>query len=197
MRRTTSGLGIVLAAALAVPAVAQPAGVEVAGSAPGYVEMAKTVNATGSIAAIDKATREVTLKGDGGKELTVTAGPAVKNFDKLKVGDRVELQIVRSLALELKKGSTAVVARDETMEAVGAAPGENPHGAIGRQVTVTAEIIALDAENRVVTLEGPKHTVELEIADPAQFESMAVGDRIEATYTEAVAVAVTPAGSAP
>lgn len=193
MRRAMSVSGIVLAVALALPALAQPAGVEVAGSAPGYAEVSNTVNLSGSIAAIDKATRQVTLKGDGGKELTVTAGPAVKNFDSLKVGDRVGLQIVKSLTLELKKGSKAVVSRDDTMEAVGAAPGENPNAAIGRQVTVTAEVTALDAENQVVTLKGPQHSVDLEIADPAQFKLISVGDRVEATYTEAVAVAVTPA----
>jgi len=193
MHRAMSGLGIVLAASLAVSALAEPAGVEVEGSAPGYAEVSSTVNLTGSIAAIDEKTREVTLKGEGGKELAVTAGPAVRNFDKLKVGDRVEVQIVKSLTLELKKGSTAVVSREDTAEAVGAAPGENPNGAIGRQVTIMAEVTAVDAKNRVVTLKGPEHSVDLEIADPEQFRLIAVGDRVEATYTEAMAVAVMPA----
>ena len=46
---------------------------------------------TATITAIDKATRDVTLKGPQGNEMTVTAGPEVKNFEKLKVGDQVNL----------------------------------------------------------------------------------------------------------
>jgi hypothetical protein len=35
--------------------------------------------------------------------------------------------------------------------------------------------------------------VDLHIADPEQFKRVAKGDQVEATFTEAVAVAVTPA----
>lgn len=56
-----------------------------------------------------------------------------------------------------------------------------------------AEVIALDAENQLVTLKGPRRAVDLEVHDPEQFKLIAVGDRIEATYTEAVAVSIAPA----
>jgi hypothetical protein len=36
----------------------------------------------------------------------------------------------------------------------------------------------------------------LKVRDPEQFKRIAVGDQIEATYTEAVAVAVNPAADA-
>jgi hypothetical protein len=42
--------------------------------------------------------------------MTVTAGPEVKNFDKLKVGDQVDLQYIEALTLELKKGGGMAVA---------------------------------------------------------------------------------------
>jgi ribosomal protein L6P/L9E len=63
----------------------------------------------------------------------------------------------------------------------------------GRQVTIVAEVVDVNAQTQVVTLKGPQRTVELKVKDPAQFKLVAKGDRVEATYTEAVAIAVTPA----
>ena len=64
---------------------------------------------------------------------------------------------------------------------------------MGRQVTVVGDVIAVDAATSTVTVRGPKRTVELKVQDPAQLKLIAKGDQIEATFTEAVAIAVTPA----
>jgi len=47
----------------------------------------------------------------------------------------------------------------------------------------------------VVTLKGPQRTVELKVRDPEQFKLIKKGDQVQATYTEAVAIAVTPAAA--
>ena len=69
----------------------------------GAVTFGETVELQGIITAIDKNTRAVTIKGGSGNELTITAGPQVKNFRKIKVGDLVTLNYVAALGLELKK----------------------------------------------------------------------------------------------
>ena len=192
MRTLIGTIGFAVVTALTFPAAAQT-GAAVVTKAPGAVGVAQTVKATATITAIDKATRAITLKGPQGKEVRLIAGDQVKNFAQLKVGDRVNLEYVEALTLELKKGSTAPVARTEQAAMAGAKPGETPMGAGGRQVKVTAEVVGLDPNTQVVTLRGPKRTVELRVPDPAQFKLVAMGDRVEATYTEALAVAVEPA----
>ena len=162
------------------------------GTAPGKAMAAQTVKIAATITAIDKATRDVTLKGPQGNELTVTAGPLVKNFDMLKVGDSVDLQYVEALTLELKKGGGMAVARTEQAGAVGAKAGATPGGAVGRQVTIVADVVAVDAAKQTITLKGPKQTVDLRVPDPAQFKLVAKGDQVEAKYTQAVAIAVEP-----
>jgi Cu/Ag efflux protein CusF len=185
-------IALAAAAVLAAPVLAQTGGGVVA-TAPGKAVIAETVKITATITAIDKATRDVTLKGPQGNELTVTAGPDVKNFDQLKVGDQVALQYVEALSLELKKGGGAKVAKTEKTDAVAAKKGEAPGGAAGRQVTVVADVVALDPAKQIVTLKGPKQTVNLRVPDPAQFKNIAKGDQVEATFTQAMAVAVEPA----
>jgi hypothetical protein len=192
MQKLLVALGFVVVAGIAAPVGAQT-GAVVAGKAPGMVGVAQTVNLTATITAIDKATRDVTLKGPQGNEVTVTAGPEVKKFDSLKVGDQVDVQYVEALTLELKKGGGMVVARTEQKAAAGAKPGEAPGGAVGRQVTIVADVVAVDAAKQVITLKGPKRTVDLKVPDPEQFKRIAKGDQVEATFTQALALAVEPA----
>ena len=84
------------------------------------------------------------------------------------------------------------VAKTEKADAVAASKGAPPAGAVGRQVTIVADVVAVDPAKQLVTLKGPKQTVNLRIADPAQFRNIAKGDQVEATFTQAVAVAVQP-----
>ena len=192
MLRSFIAAGFAAAVAFTSSAGAQTGGAAVA-TAPGKAAVAQTVKLTATITAIDKAARDVTLKGPQGNEVTITAGPQVKNFDAMKVGDKVDVEYVEALTLELKKGGGLVVARTEKAGAVGAQPGQQPAGAVGRQVTVVANVVDVDAAKQTVTLKGPQRTVELRIPDPEQFKRIAKGDQVEATYTQALALAVEPA----
>ena len=57
---------------------------------------------------------------------------------------------------------------------------------------MVGDVIKLDAATQTVTVKGPERTVDVNARDPEQFKLIAVGDQIQATYTEAVAVEVTP-----
>ena len=190
MHRKFIVYAIATSVALSWPAFAQT-GAVMAGSAPGAVGVAQTVKVNATITAIDKATRDVTLKGPQGNEATITAGPQIKNFDSLKVGDQVEAEYVEALTLELKKGGGMAVARTETAGATKATPGQ-PGVAVGRQVTIVADVVGVDATKQIVTLKGPQRTVELKVPDPEQFKRIAKGDQVEAVYMQALAIAVTP-----
>ena len=168
-------------------------GATVVGSAPGAAAVAQTVKVTATITAIDRAKREFTVKGPQGREVVLFAGPEVKNFAQMKVGDQVNAEYVEALTLELKKGGGKVVARTEQAGAAGAKAGERPAGLVGRQVTIVADVVDVNAATQMVTLRGPQRTVELQVRDPEQFKLISKGDQVEATYTEAVAIGVTPA----
>jgi len=192
MKRLAISIALVFSAVLAGPVAAQTATTTV-GTAPGMGTAAQTVKFTATITAIDAATRDITLKGPKGNELTVTAGPEIKNFANMKVGDQVNVDYLESLTLELKKGGGLIVQRTAKDGMAGAVPGAKPAGAAGRQVTIVADVVDVNAANQTVTLKGPKRTVDLRIPDAAQFKQIAKGDQVEATYTQAVAVVVEPA----
>jgi len=192
MQNLATFFAFVIAAALAAPVAAQT-GTAVVGKGPGMAGAAQTVKVTATITAIDAKTRDITLKGPQGNEVTVTAGPEVKNFAQMKVGDQVNIEYLEALTLELKKGGGMIVQRTVKEGMAGAKPGEQPAGGAGRQVTIVADVVGVDAAKQTVTLRGPKRTVDLRIPDPEQFKRVAKGDQVEATYTQAVAVVVEPA----
>jgi Cu/Ag efflux protein CusF len=164
-------------------------------SAPGIQEIAEQQNYTGTITAINAKTRMVTIAGDAGRVMDIKAGPEVKRFAELKVGDRVTFSVTEALALELRKGSTAAVARtDETVAEV-AGPDQAPGGVVEQTTRIMAEVIAVDREKSTITLKGPVHSLELKVKDPAQLKEISVGDRIEAVYIESRAITVTPASA--
>jgi Cu/Ag efflux protein CusF len=195
MRKSLVLAAVVSALAASSPLLAQTQDVVVA-SKPGVVGVAQTIEVSATITKIDKASRGITLKGPSGNEVTLIAGPEVKNFDQLKVGDTVRAAYLESLVLELKKGGGLPVKKTEKTDIVTAKPGERPGGAGGRQVKAVGNVIKVDAATQTVTVKGENRTIDLKVRDPEQFKLIAVGDQIEATYTEATAVAVTPAAPA-
>ena len=189
-------LSVALVAAASVPALAQKpeaTGGTVTETAPGKGTVANVAKITASVEAIDAAKRAITLKGPEGKVVTITAGPEVKNFDQIKVGDFLVVRYIEALTLELKKGGTALRQRTDRDMGVAAKPGERPAGAVGTETTVIADVIAVDPKKQVVTLRGPERTVDLKLRDPKQFNLVKVGDQVEATFTEAAAISVEPA----
>lgn len=183
----------------AAPAPQAPEVKTAVATAPGAAMAVQTVKLSATIVGIDAATRTVTLKGQQGKVFDLVAGDEVKNFAQLKVGDKVSAQYTQALTLELKKAGAATGAAMGEQTAVKRAPeGAKPGGTVARQVTILADVVAVDAKKKLVTLKGPRgNTVDLDVQDPEQLKNIKKGDKVEAVYTEALAVSVEAVPAAP
>jgi Cu/Ag efflux protein CusF len=149
------------------------------------------VSTTATVKALDLKTRHVTLQRADGELIKFRADDSVRNLPQVKVGDEVTVSYYESLAYEVRK-SGEVSPGATVAEAAGRAePGEKPAAAGVRAVTVTATIAAIDKKAMTVTLknaEGELTTVKAR--DPQKLDRVAVGDIVDITYTEAVAVSV-------
>ena len=184
-----------LSVALAAPAIAQTKAhtAETFASSPGKGEVTRTVRASAIVTAIDKATRTLTLKGADGKTFPLVASADVRNFDQIEVGSEVNVAYHEALAIELKKGGGRKVERVDSSVSSRSQPGAQPGGMEGRRMTATGDVIALDPATQTATVRGPNRTIELNVPDKKQFQMIKVGDQIQLTYTEGVAVSVEPA----
>jgi hypothetical protein len=193
--RTSIMTGLLALSMSALPGFAQqaPVGGKVTASEPGKVAIAEAVKVSAVVTAIDKATRTVTLKGPEGRTFDLVAGDEVKNFAQVKVGDELVVDYVRGLTMELRKAGGALDRKD-TAAAARAKPGEKPGAAVGRRVTLTAEVVDVNPGNKTITLKGPKgNVVELDVKNPDHFKVVKKGDQVEVDYVEALAITMAPA----
>lgn len=171
-----------------------PKVVEAKAVGPGKAAAAQAVEVRAVVVGLDKAGRTVDLKGPKGRVVTLAVSEEAKNFDQVQLGDHVVVRYMRALSLELKKTGSGVRESSETSDAVRAKPGERPGVAAGRQVQVMANVVAVNAKTKTVTLKGPKgNLVDLVLEDPKQVARIKKGDQVEAIYTEAIAISVEPA----
>lgn len=167
-------------------------------SAKGDAATAMTVSKiTATVESIDLATRTVTLTGPKGKSVVLEAGQGVRNLDKLKVGDQVTVEYYEGLAAEIKAPDAAQQRVTLTDAAVRAAPGQRPGGAVGTAITATVVIEYVDTLRNVVQFKGPAgKTRVVKVMKPefrALLKKLKVGDKVELTFFEALAISVEPA----
>lgn len=191
--RTATVVAAVMIAAGALPVAGQQPGATAGGAAapaPGRAAVAATAQLVATVEAIDAAARTVVLKGPKGSVQTLRVSDEVRNLPQLKVGDRVLVTYAQALALQLKKGGPTPRERVGREGSAGAVPAARPSGAIGREVTVVADVVAVNYVKQTVTLRGSDQTVTLAVPDTVDLRSITSGDQVHAIYTEAFAVAV-------
>lgn len=158
--------------------------------------VSETVKATAAVKAVDYDKRLITLQGQDGKAFTVEAGPEVKRLKEIKAGDTVVVQYTQALAAELKKAgapSSVGVKEDVARAKASEAPGVKGT----REVKATVTIDAVDLKNNIVTFTGPQGNVNIVAVQRPQMreflKTLKAGDKVDLTFTEAVAVSVEPA----
>jgi Cu/Ag efflux protein CusF len=160
---------------------------------PGKVSAQQATTVTATVKDIDQESRVVTLLTASGEDVVFRAGPEVRNLAQVKRGDHVKATYYESLVIQVLKPGTAKPGITTTSDADRAKLGERPGAAAAESTTVVATVVSVDKKNATVTLKGPRGNVKtLPVRNPIHLDAMKAGDLIEATYTEALGVAVTP-----
>ena len=159
-------------------------------------EITDVTEVQATVTAIDQKTRMVTLKGPEGKEGTIHVDKRARNLSQVKVGDIVKVAYVQQVAWQVQKpggvGQTGDVQAEQV--AATAEPGQMPGAAAAQRVKFTATIEAIDTAKGTVTLKGPQgNSQTIKARNPANLKKVKVGDLVDITYTQAVAIKVDPA----
>jgi hypothetical protein len=156
------------------------------------VERSKVVTVTAVVEKIDLAKRLVTLRGPDGKSTTIQVDEAVKNLPQVRKGDEVNVAYYESIAFQVRKPGEAKVGDAVVAEGAETAKlGEKPGATGARALTIVTKVEGIDKTNGTITLQGPEgETKTIKAQNPANLDKVKVGDLIEITYTEAVAISV-------
>jgi Cu/Ag efflux protein CusF len=159
----------------------------------GRMEDVREARAT--ITNIDQQHRAVTLQPEKGDQFVLDVPDTVRNFDQLRVGDQVAISYTEAVAWEVKPAGEAKPGIKSEEGVTRAKPGEKPGGTARRSTTVTTTITGIDLDKGTVTLTGPGGRSEtIKARDPENLKKAKVGDLVEITYSEALAISVKPVG---
>ena len=181
--------GAAVTAMLSLAPLAQAQTAAKAAATPKGQAVTASSTVTATVTQIDQKTRQVTLKAQDGREVSFVASDEVKNFAQMKVGDVVTATYTEALAYEVKKGGTA--GASQAVAGGTAKAGAKPAGVVAQQTTVTVTITAIDPAVPSVTFKGPAgNTKTVKVLHPERLKGVSVGDTVEITYTEALAIKV-------
>lgn len=195
-KRIYFALGLALAATTMIGTAAADQPTTQPG-APETTSMAQKMSATATVEKVDTDDRNLVLKDEQGNEFKVHVSDDVTRFDAIKKGDRIKVDYYQSIALSLKKGGEGMKPSASETTAGQRTAGDLPGGVMARRMTVSAMVTKVDPAKSTVTLKGPEGDMTtVNVTDPAMKDDLSKlkkGDKIQATYTEAVAIAVMPA----
>ena len=151
------------------------------------------VEGEATVVAVNRTDRKVTLQNARGQAITVQV-PADVNLNRVTAGDNVLIGLLQSVSARvLPPGSAAL---GNTLEVASTQPGQPEGRAWGQQLTVVAEITAINLVNHTVTLRGAEGNSDtISVKNPQMQQRMAnlqVGDLVELTYSEALATRLLP-----
>ena len=165
-------------------------------SAPGSVEISETEEIAAIVTAVDQSQRLVTVRGPQGNEVTLEAGPEVRNLAQVRVGDTVRVIYEQAYIATLTDAEEVDPFVPVAVGAVRAEPGERPAAAVGSIVTMLVKIESVGPDGLTVTFSGPDGQLQAIYVrreeSQAFVRSLRPGDIVELTLAEALAIIVEP-----
>ena len=144
----------------------------------------ETKTVTAVVEAIERSSREVTVKKPDGKYEVFYVPEGVKRFDTLKIGDKVSARYYENMVLQLK--APGAKPTDEASAAVTRAK-DKAAATAARQRTITATITEIDMKIPSITFSGPNGwTYSTKVEDKQALAKVKVGDKVDITWTEAM-----------
>ena len=157
---------------------------------PGAITEESVINTEATVVSIDHSTRMVTLRTPDQRLHTLRIDPSVRNLNKVRKGDQVVTTYYEAVAVQVKKPGTAQPGISTTTDAERATTGR-PGAAAAETTNVTARVVKIDRKRRSIDLQGPEGNVlTVNVHDPSHLQNLEVGDLVEVSITEAVAVQV-------
>ena len=149
------------------------------------------IHSSATIAGIDSTDRSVLLKTSDGTENWVHVPDSVQGFDRLKVGDKVDVDYYQSLAISMMPAGSK-----PSMTASQAGAVDLGAGVQSREFKLSAKVVSVDPAANTVTFKGPKGRVRtVNVENPAMQAKLAnlkPGQVVQFDYTEAVAADIRP-----
>jgi hypothetical protein len=152
--------------------------------------ISQSISVKATVEDIDVAKRMVTLKDEKGNITDLEVGPEVKNLPQVKKGDVVVATYHEAIGYEVMKTKEEPTRASATVSDT-AKLGAKPAAGAAHIRTVVSTVEGIDKAKSEVTLKGPEgHSVTIKVKEPKRLDGVNVGDSVQITYTQALAISV-------
>jgi len=177
---------VILMSTLVLPSAAEP----VVGGNPSFIITEASISVE-KVVDVNYKARTVTLKDDEGKVRTVNVSDQVRNFNQVKEGDVVTIEVNETVSVEVQPGpgDTMNIAAESQSSA---APGAKPSSTRIIEGKLKTQVEAIDYEARTVTFKNRKGVLTTyKVGKQAKhFNEIRRNDMLVIEYTQTVAVSV-------
>lgn len=162
------------------------------------VQQATVMN--GVVETVDPASRELLLRGQGGAQsgalLSMIVGPQVQRLDQIRPGDRVTVTYYQALAAQVVNVFSPQSQPFEGVNVDRRETAERPGAQVTRVRRGRVVITAVDPSGGSMSFVGPNNVVRTVSPKNEEVRSfirkLKVGDQVDISYEEALAIAVEP-----
>lgn len=165
-------------------------------TAPQSAERETIVTRTAVVESVNQQSRQVLLRGEDGRMLSIVAGPEVRNLAQLEKGDVVRFDYFEAVSVRMADPSDDT-APEGVVVAERAPEGGRPGASAAASVRMVVDFISYNTDTAVATFRTPDGTVQTARVDPAMRDFAAglrEGDQVDLTMTQAVAVSIEETG---
>jgi hypothetical protein len=162
------------------------------------VDTEQVTTTVGVIETVDPTSREILIRGDGGAQsgalLSMVVGRAVQRINMLRPGDRVTVRYYQAIAARVASPLSTATPGSAVFTAERDA--DRPGGELTRVRSGRVTITAVNSQTGTISFTGPggvSRTVTPRNAEVLSFtRSLRVGQQVDITYEEALAISVEP-----
>ena len=154
------------------------------------LEHTEIATAVFTVLEINHETRVVTLENEAGESSTITAGEEAINLDQVQNGNKVLVELMKSISVKVVADDIepVIIQADEV---AGAKKGELAGGGALAAVVVIFKVEEIDLENNTFKLKGVDGEVKQYTAqNPENLTKAKVGDAVVLSIAESVAISL-------
>lgn len=142
------------------------------------------------VTAIDAVKRTVTVIGANDYTTTFICGPEVRNFDQIRIGDKVEVRLLEQLSAA--EADPKTLSPDGTTTTLLLAPkGAMPGAAVAETTQVTATLTGIDTLRHIASFRFPDGSLHhYAIRPDVKLTTRQYGEKIVIRKTMATAISV-------
>lgn len=153
-------------------------------------EVVRVTTLDAKVTGIDSAKREVALVSRYGEAFTVQAGPEIKNFNEIRVGDSLKISLKERLLVRMAKPGEKL--NDEAwVSGKGAPRGAKPGAQVSSKEQYVGTVTAIDQKKRKVTLKfSDGSTGKFDVRSDIDLSKHHTGEKVLIRLTESLAVSM-------